>query len=152
MNQDDVAPLGAKPLGGTSAAMVRDNAVVLSEGDAHDVTAYDGLIQQRDSDPSAMSAYKGHDSDATRHDLRDCGAKPETPTKRNRKVQYSVDKPIYALRSRIECFIGHFKERGRIATQYDKLATRCVGFVLLGFIRNRPRLVHKAYCDAAPPA
>jgi transposase len=109
--------------------------VVLSEGEAHDVTAYDGLMQQRDSDPGAMLADKGYDSDAIRHDLQDSGATPEIPTKRNRKVQYSVSKPLYALRSRIECFIGHLKEQRRIATRYDKLATSFVGFVLLGCIR-----------------
>ncbi len=41
---------------------------VFSEGEAHDVTAYDGLMQQRDSDPGAMLADKGYDSDAIRHD------------------------------------------------------------------------------------
>ena len=118
--------------------------VVLSEGEAHDVTAYDGLMQQRDSDPAAMLADKGYDSDAIRHDLRDNGAAPEIPTKSNRKVQYSVDKSLYALRSRIECFIDHLKEQRRIATRYDKLATSFVGFVLLGCIRIWARFVHRA--------
>ena len=118
--------------------------VVLSEGEAHDVTAYDGLMQQRDSDPGAMLADKGYDSDAIRHDLQDSGATPEIPTKRNRKVQYSVSKPLYALRSRIECFIGHLKEQRRIATRYDKLATSFVGFVLLRCIRIWIRFVHRA--------
>ncbi len=118
--------------------------VVLSEGEAHDVTAYDGLMQQRDSDPGAMLADKGYDSGAIRNDLRDSGSKPETPTKSNRKVQYSVDKTLYALRSRIECFIGHLKEQRRIATRYDKLATSFLGFVLLGCIRIWARFVHRA--------
>ena len=118
--------------------------VVLSEGEAHDVTAYEGLMQQRDSDPGAMLADKGYDSDVIRHDLQDSGATPEIPTKRNRKIQYSVSKPLYALRSRIECFIGHLKEQRRIATRYDKLATSFVGFVLLGCIRIWMRFVHRA--------
>ena len=118
--------------------------VVLSEGEAHDVTAYDGLMQQRDSDPGAMLADKGYDSDAIRHDLQDSGATPEIPTKRNRKLQYSVSKPLYALRSRIECFIGHLKEQRRIATRYDKLAASFVGFVLLGCVRTWIRFVHRA--------
>ena len=37
------------------------------------MTAYDGLMQQRDSDPGAMLADKGYDSDAIRHDLQDSG-------------------------------------------------------------------------------
>lgn len=109
--------------------------VVLSEGEAHDVTAYDALMAERDSDPGALLADKGYDSDAIRADLRDRGAAPEVPTKRNRTVQYSVSKPLYALRSRIECCIGHLKEQRRIATRYDKLATSFLGFVLLGCIR-----------------
>ena len=48
---------------------------------------------------------------------------------------YSVNKPLYALRSRIECFIGPLKEQRRVATRYDKLATSFVGFVLLGCVR-----------------
>ena len=84
---------------------------MLSEGEAHDVTAYEELMEQRDSDPGAMLADKGYDSDAIRQDLHDRGAAPEIPTKRNRKVQYLVSRPLYALRSRIECFIGHLKEQ-----------------------------------------
>jgi transposase len=102
-------------------------------------------MQQRDSDPGAMLADKGYDSDAIRHDLRDSGATPEIPSRSNRKVQYSISKPLYALRSRIECFIGHLKEQRRIATRYDKLATSFVGFVLLGCIRIWARFVHRAW-------
>ena len=96
------------------------------------MTAYDALMEQRDSDPGAMLADKGYDSDAIRHDLQDRGAAPEIPTKSNRKVQHSVSKRLYRLRSRIECFIGHLKEQRRIATRYDKTATSFLGFVLLG--------------------
>ena len=98
------------------------------------MTAYDGLMQQRDSDPGAMLADKGCDS----------GATPEIPSRSNRKVQYSISQPLYALRSRIECFIGHLKGQRRIATRYDKLATSFVGFVLLGCIRIWARFVHRA--------
>jgi transposase len=91
-----------------------------------------------------MLADKGYDSDAIRLDLLDSGATPEIPTKGNRKLQYSVSKPLLALRSRIECFIEHLKEQRRIATRYDKLATSFIGFVLLGCIRISARFVHRA--------
>jgi transposase len=142
--------LGRSRGGFTSKIHLRCNAeglaigVVLSAGEAHDITAYDGLMEQRDSDPGAMLADKGYDSDAIRQDLRDRGATPEIPTKRNRKVQYSVSKPLYALRSRIECFIGHLKEQRRIATRYDKTASSFLGFVLLGCSRIWIRFVHRA--------
>jgi transposase len=142
--------LGRSRGGFSTKIHVRCNAaglpigVVLSEGEAHDVTAYDGLVQQRDSDPGAMLADNGYDSDAIRDDLRDSGATPEIPIKSNRKVQYSVSKPLYALRLRIECFIGYLKEQRCIATRYDKLATSFIGFVLLGCIRIWARFVYRA--------
>jgi transposase len=83
--------------------------VILSAGEAHDVTRYDDLMAERDSDPGAMLADKGYDSDPVRQDLRDRGAAPEIPTKRSRKVQYTVDERIYALRARIECFFNKLK-------------------------------------------
>ena len=108
------------------------------------MTAYEPLMDERDSDPGALLADKGYDSDAIRQDLKDRGASPEIPTKSNRKVQYSVQRPLYALRSRIECLIGHIKEQRRIATRYDKTESSFLGFVLLGCIRLWIRFVHRA--------
>jgi transposase len=119
-------------------------AVTATPGEAHDVTAYDELMQQRDSDPGALLADKGYDSDAIRQDLRDRGAVPEIPTKRNRTVQYTVNKALYALRARVEHCIGHVKEQRRIATRYDKTVSSYVGFVLLGCLRRWVRFVHRA--------
>ena len=85
--------LGRSRGGFSTKIHVRCNAVglpigvVLSEGEAHDVTAYEDLMEQRDSDPGTMLADKGYDSDAIRHDLRDSGTAPEIPTRSNRKVQ-----------------------------------------------------------------
>ena len=118
--------------------------MVLSEGQAHDSTAYHALMAERDSDPGVMLADKAYDSDAIRQDLRDRGAMPAIPSKRNRRVRRSVSKRLYALRSRIECFVGHLKEQRRIATRYDKTATSFLGFVLLGCIRRWLRFVHSA--------
>ena len=101
-------------------------------------------MEQRNSEPSILLADRGYDSDAIRQDTRNRGAIPAIPTKRNRKVQYSIDKPLYRLRSRIECFIGHLKEQRRIATRYDKADSSFLGFVLLGCIRIWIRFVHKA--------
>jgi len=119
-------------------------AMVLTGGEAHDVTAYETLMEQRESDPGVLLADKGYDSDAIRQDARDRGARPEIPTKRNRKVQHTVDQALYALRARIECCIGHLKEWRRIATRYDKTESSFGGFVLLGCIRLWMRFVHRA--------
>jgi transposase len=118
--------------------------IVLTPGEAHDVTAYPALMEERDSDPGVLLADKGYDSDAIRQDAKDRGATPEIPTKRNRKVQHSVDKPVYALRSRVEHCIGHLKEMRRIAMRFDKTLISFLGFVLLGCLRKWVRFVHSA--------
>ena len=118
--------------------------MTLSEGQAHDSTMYGALMDQRDSDPGIMLADKAYDSEPIRQDLRDRGTQPEIPTKSNRKVQHSVSKPLYRLRSRIEHFIGHLKEHRRIATRYEKTTSSFLGFVLLGCIRLWIRFVYKA--------
>lgn len=141
--------LGRSRGGFTCKISLRCNAVglpigvVLSEGQAHDSTDYPELMAERDSDPGVMLADKAYDSDLIRQDLRDSGAAPEIPTKRNRLVQFSVSRRLYALRARIECFIGHLKEQRRIATRYDKTDTSFLGFVLLGCIRLWIRFVHR---------
>ena len=124
---------------------------MLTPGEAHDVTAYDALMEQRDTDAGAMLADKGYDSDAIRHDLRDRATAPEIPTKSNRKVQRSVSKRLYALRSRIERFIGHLKEQRRIATRYDKTASSFLGFVLLGCVRLWIRVSAQPAWSTDPP-
>jgi transposase len=69
-------------------------------------------------------------------------AVPEIPTKRNRHVQHSVSCPLYALRSRIECFINRLKNSRRVATRYDQTAGSFLGFATLSSIRLWIRFVH----------
>lgn len=82
-----------------------------------------------------MLADKGYDSDPIRQDPRDRGAVPEIPAKRNRHVQHSVSRPLYALRSRIECFINRLKNSRRVATRYDHTTDSFLGFATLPSIR-----------------
>lgn len=116
--------------------------MVLTPGQAHDVTAYDDLMAERDADPAILLGDKGYDRDAIRQDQRDRGAVAEIPTKRNRKVQHTVDKPLYALRARIECFINKLKHHRRVATRYDHTSDSFLGFVLIGCLRVWIRFVH----------
>jgi transposase len=59
-------------------------------------------------------------------------------------VQHAVNRRLYALRARIECFIGRLKNCRRIATRYDQTGSSFLGFVLLGCIRLWIRFVHAA--------
>ncbi len=117
---------------------------MLTPGECHDSTAYPDLMAERDSDPGMLLADRGYDSDAIRQDARDRGAAPEIPTKRNRIVQSSVNRRVYALRNRIERCFNRLKNSRRVATRYDQDDTSFLGFVLLAAIRLWFRFVHAA--------
>lgn len=93
----------------------------------------DGRARQRSRH---LLADRGYDSDAICRDARDRGATPEIPAKRNRKLQHSVDRRLYALRNRIERFINRLKNLRRIATRYNQTVCIFGGFILLGCIRD----------------
>lgn len=118
--------------------------VVLTPGEAHDVTAYPELMGERDSDPGVLLGDRGYDSDEIRRDVRDRGATPEIPTRRNRKARHSVDRRLYALRARIECLINRLKNNRRVAARYDHTASSFLGFVLLGCVHLWLKFVHAA--------
>jgi transposase len=82
-------------------------------------------------DPKVLVADRGYDTDAIRADIDRRGGTPVIPTKRNRKVQVSIDGAIYALRNRIERAINRLKNARRVATRYDKTADTFLGFVQL---------------------
>ena len=107
---------------------------MLTPGGAHDATAYDDLMAERDSDPATLLADRGDDSDPIREDIRARGGTPEIPTRRNRRVQHSVDQARYALRNRIERLINRLKQFRRIATRYEKRGVNYLAMVMLGMI------------------
>ena len=114
----------------------------MTAGQEADCSNYDALMDVRDSDPAIMLGDKGYDSAPIRRDLHDRSAVPEIPTKRNRHIQHCVSRPLYALRSRIECFINRLKNCRRVATRYDQTADSFLGFATLSSIRLWIRFVH----------
>jgi transposase len=116
--------------------------IVITPGQAHDVTAYPALMAEVDADPERMLADKGYDSDAVRKDIQDRGGEPVIPTKANRKQQIIVQKAIYGLRNRIERFFNRLKNSRRVATRYDKLIQTFAAFVLLSTLRIWIKYVH----------
>ena len=116
--------------------------IVITPGQAHDVTAYPALMAQSDTDPKQLLADKGYDSDTIRGDVQARGGEPLIPTKINRKAQFVVPKALYRLRNRIERFINRLKNSRRVATRYEKLIETFSGFVLLATIRIWIRFVH----------
>jgi transposase len=116
--------------------------IVITPGQAHDVTAFPALMQEVDCDPEQLLGDKGYDSDAVRQEIGDHGGEALIPTKANRKLQRPVDKAIYRLRNRIERFFNHLKNSRRVATRYDKLIESFAAFVILATIRIWIRFVH----------
>jgi transposase len=86
-------------------------------------------MKERGSDPRILLKDRGYDSDAIRQDVRDRGGQPEIPTKRNRRIQHSVQRPSYALRNRIERCINRLKNCRRVATRYGHTAISYLDFV-----------------------
>ena len=70
------------------------SSLLLTPGETHDSTAYPDLTAEHEVNPKVLLADRGCDSDAIRKDVRARGGMPEIPTKKNRRVQHSVDRPL----------------------------------------------------------
>jgi transposase len=99
-------------------------------------------MQAHDTNPEALLGDRGYDSDAIRDEIQARGGKPEIPTNKNRHVQYSVDRTLYAMRNRIERFFNKLKNSRRVATRYDHTASSFLGFAQLATIKLWIRFVH----------
>lgn len=78
-------------------------------------------MDERNANPKVMLADKGYDTDDIRGDLRARGAAPKIPTKRNRKVQHTVNRTLYAMRTKIERFFIRLKENRRVGSVQREL-------------------------------
>jgi transposase len=116
--------------------------IVITPGQAHDVTAFPALMQEIDCDPHRMLGDKGYDSEAVRDEIQQRGGEAEIPSTATRKIQHTVDKAVYALRNRNERFYTRAKNSRRVATRYDKLIESFAAFVLLACIRIWIKFVH----------
>ena len=59
--------------------------VVITPGQAHDVTAFPALMQEIDCDPEQMLGDKGYDSEAVRRDMSDAVVRPQSRAPRPEK-------------------------------------------------------------------
>jgi transposase len=99
-------------------------------------------MAEYDADPDVMLGDKGYDSDAIRDEVRARGGRPEIPTKKNRRIQHTIDRALYATRNRIERFFNRLKNSRRVATRYDHTASSFMGFVKLATIKQWIGFVH----------
>jgi len=78
-----------------------------------------------------LLADKGYDADQLRRSLRNSGAVPVIPGRRNRKRIIRYDKDRYRGRHLIENAFCRLKDFRRVATRYDKLAANFLSGVAL---------------------
>ncbi len=101
----------------------------LTAGQAHDLTQAHGLIQGVVTD--AVVADKAFDADALIAAIQLSGAKAVIPPKSNRLIPRTFDRYQYKHRNLVERFFCRLKQFRRIATRYDKLASRFSAFIAL---------------------
>lgn len=82
----------------------------------------------------AVLADKGYDSDANREAIRQHGAEPCIPPRKNRTTTIAYDRHLYGERNVVERFFARIKQYRRVATRYDKKAVNFLGFVWVASI------------------
>ena len=103
---------------------------MLTAGNVSDIKAASALLQ-RAGRMRYLLAGKGYDADQLRRSLRDAGAVPVIPGRRNRKRTIGYDKGRYRGRHLIENAFCRLKDFRRVATRYDKLAANFLSGVAL---------------------
>lgn len=81
--------------------------------------------------PAAVLADKAYDADALLACIANKQAKAVIPPTATRKVQRQFDRYQYRNRNMIERFFARIKQFRRVATRYDKLASRFASFIAL---------------------
>ena len=100
---------------------------VLTEGQRHDSEPVPGLLENLPA--KALLADKAYDSDKIIQFAQEQGMEVIIPSKVNRKQQRALDKHRYKARHLVENLFQRMKVFRRVATRYDKLDERFLGFV-----------------------
>ena len=111
--------------------------VQLSSGDIHDSIIAEDVLDHIDLKPNKTTvlADKAYGSFDFREYIADRDTDFCIPPKSNAVDPWYCDWYLYKERHLVECFFNKLKENRRIATRFDKLASRFLAFVHLGCIR-----------------
>ena len=107
--------------------------VQLSGGQISDITIAPDLLDHIEV-PDVVLADKAYGSEEFRKKIEEMGSSYCIPPKTNLQESWDVDWWLYKERSNVERFFQKIKNYRRIATRYDKLAKRFLGFVHLACI------------------
>ena len=107
----------------------------LSAGNIHDaVIAEEVLAHVEIKEGSTVIADKAYGTKAIRQSIEERGGKYCIPPKRNAIEPWEYDRWQYKERHVIEKFLQKMKQYRRVATRYDKLASRFLAFVHIACI------------------
>jgi len=104
-------------------------AVVLSEGQAHDITSAPAVLAEVHG--ANVIADMAYDSAGLRQMLQANGNTAVIPSNPTRAQQHEIDRHTYRDRYLVEDFFRKIKRYRRIATRYEKKARMYFAFVLL---------------------
>ena len=107
--------------------------IILSPGQAADVTYAPVLLQALEDHAEAVLADKAYDAKGVRDKALERGSKPVIPFRSTTKVgrEFGFDRDLYGHRHCVEnlfCRLKHFRA---VATRYDKLARNFLALIQL---------------------
>ena len=105
---------------------------ILVEGNRNDITQAPALIEGYRYD--YVIGDKAYDSDAFIAEITPRDAIAVIPPRKGRTEPRAYDEELYKRRNLIERFFGWLKQYRRVATRYDKLSVRYLGFVYFAAI------------------
>ena len=108
--------------------------LVFSGGNTFDSTVAIDLLSQVNISGSIINGDKSYGSREIRDYIVSRGATYAIPPKSNTLEPWDVDWWQYKERHLVECFFNKLKHFRRVATRYDKLASRFKSFVFLACI------------------
>jgi transposase len=103
---------------------------MLTPGNVSDIKAAPTLLEHAGR-MRYLLGDKGYDADSLHRSLREAGAVPVIPGRRNRKRTIRYDKQRYRGRHLVENAFCRLKDFRRVATRYDKLAANFLSAVAL---------------------
>jgi len=103
---------------------------VLAPGQAHELPLARAMIEALPDVPLWIIGDRGFSADRFREQIRDAGAQPIIPPKKN-EARLRCQDFIYVHRNRIERLWNRLKEWRAVATRYEKTANAFLGVLCL---------------------